>query len=45
MKNKKSNDGLGDRMKKYESSTCSINLMDRLPIIARCDGRSFSKFT
>ena len=45
MKNKKSNDGLGDRMKKYESSTCSINLMDRLPIIARCDGRSFSIFT
>ena len=36
---------LGDRLKKYEASTCGIMLMDRLPVIARLDGKAFSKFT
>lgn len=35
----------GNRMKGYESSTCGIKMIPRLPIIARLDGRSFSKFT
>jgi tRNA(His) guanylyltransferase len=38
-------DELGTRMKRYESQTTSIKLIPRLPIIARLDGRSFSKFT
>lgn len=36
---------LGDRIKGYESQTTSIKLIDRLPIIVRLDGRSFSSFT
>ena len=41
MKNK----SLGDRMKEYESQTCSIKLIPRIPVIARLDGKSFSNFT
>ena len=37
-------DELGDRMKLYERAT-DARLMRRLPVIARLDGRSFSKFT
>lgn len=38
-------DNLGDRMKQYESQTCDIKLIPKLPIIARLDGKGFSKFT
>ena len=43
MKNK--NDSLGDRMKAYEKQTCGIKLIPRIPVIARLDGKGFSKFT
>ena len=43
MKNKI--DTLGNRIKSYELQTTSLKLMTSLPIIARLDGRSFSKFT
>ncbi len=36
--------GLGDRMKEYEKMY-SLKLIATLPIIARLDGRAFSKFT
>lgn len=42
---KKSNDNFGDRMKSYENQTCGINLIPRIPVIARLDGKGFSKFT
>lgn len=35
----------GDRMKAYESQTCGIKLMPLLPVVARLDGKGFSKFT
>jgi tRNA(His) 5'-end guanylyltransferase len=38
-------DSLGNRMKEYENQTCGIKLIPRLPIIARLDGKGFSKFT
>lgn len=42
---KKTNDNLGDRMKLYENQTSGIRLIPRLPVIARLDGKGFSKFT
>jgi tRNA(His) guanylyltransferase len=36
---------LGNRMKMYESQTCGIRLIPRIPVIARLDGKGFSKFT
>lgn len=39
------NDSLGDRMKRYESAETERRFMSLLPIYARIDGRSFSKFT
>lgn len=45
MKTKDSKDLFGDRMKFYESQTCGIKLMPRIPVIARLDGKGFSKFT
>jgi len=38
-------DALGDRMKSYENQTCGIKLINRIPVIARLDGKCFSKFT
>lgn len=38
-------DELGDRMKEYEGVEAQQRFMPLLPIIARIDGRSFSKFT
>jgi tRNA(His) 5'-end guanylyltransferase len=38
-------DNFGDRMKQFESQTCGIKLIPGLPIIARLDGKGFSKFT
>lgn len=40
----KPGDKLGDRMKQYEQRS-SLHMLPTLPIIARVDGRSFSKFT
>jgi len=42
---KKTNDEFGDRMKMYENQTCGIKLLPRIPVIARLDGKGFSKFT
>ena len=39
------NDNLGNRMKDYENQTCGIKLIPRIPVIARLDGKGFSKFT
>jgi tRNA(His) 5'-end guanylyltransferase len=39
------NDNLGNRMKDYESQTCGIKMLPRIPVIARLDGKGFSKFT
>lgn len=39
------NDDLGDRMKMYEGVEARRVFMPLLPIVARLDGRSFSKFT
>ena len=39
------NDQFGDRMKMYENQTCGIKLIPRIPVIARLDGKGFSKFT
>ena len=36
---------LHDRMKMYESSTTSVKLMAKLPIMVRLDGKNFSSFT
>lgn len=41
----KTKDALGDRMKAYENQTCGIRLIPRIPVIARLDGKGFSKFT
>ena len=38
-------DDLGDRMKEYEMAEAGRRLMPRLPILARIDGKRFSKFT
>ncbi len=38
-------DALGDRMKDYEGQEAGRKLMPLLPVMARIDGRSFSKFT
>lgn len=38
-------DDFGDRMKSYEMAEAGRSLMPLLPIIARIDGKSFSKFT
>ena len=38
-------ESLADRMKRYESKYCSIKLDKSLPIVARLDGKGFSKFT
>jgi tRNA(His) 5'-end guanylyltransferase len=42
---KKNKDQFGNRMKDYENQTCGINLIPRIPVIARLDGKGFSKFT
>jgi len=39
------NDSLGDRMKSYENQTCGIRLLPKIPVMARLDGKGFSKFT
>lgn len=39
------NDSLGDRMKRYEAAETERRFMSLLPIYARLDGRSFSRFT
>jgi tRNA(His) 5'-end guanylyltransferase len=39
------NDALGDRMKEYEGLEAARKFMPGIPIIARVDGRGFSKFT
>ena len=39
------NDVLGNRMKGYENTTCGTRLFSRIPVIARLDGKGFSKFT
>lgn len=41
----KTNEKFGDRMKMYENQTCGIRLIPRIPVIARLDGKGFSKFT
>jgi tRNA(His) 5'-end guanylyltransferase len=41
----KTKDNFGDRMKMYESQTTGIRLIPKLPVIARLDGKGFSKFT
>jgi tRNA(His) 5'-end guanylyltransferase len=38
-------DALGDRMKTYEGMETKRRLMPRLPVYARIDGKTFSKFT
>jgi tRNA(His) 5'-end guanylyltransferase len=38
------NDGLGDRMKRYESAEAGRRLMPLLPALARLDGRAFHSF-
>lgn len=38
-------DALGDRMKMYETAQAGQRFMPLLPIVARLDGRNFSKFT
>lgn len=45
MKTKDSKDLFGDRMKFYENQTCGIKLLPHIPVIARLDGKGFSKFT
>lgn len=39
------NDSLGDRMKMYENIEASRVLLPGIPIVARIDGRGFSRFT
>ena len=41
----KGKDEFGDRMKMYEAAEAGARFMPLLPVIARLDGRSFSKFT
>lgn len=38
-------DRLGERMKELEFQFTNLKLDSHLPVIARIDGRSFSKFT
>lgn len=38
-------DELGDRMKSYEGAQAKLRLDPALPMVARLDGRGFSKFT
>lgn len=38
-------DELGDRMKSYENPEAQARFLPRIPIVARIDGRTFSKFT
>lgn len=38
-------DTLGDRIKFYENQTCGIKMLPQIPVIARLDGKGFSKFT
>ncbi|MHA2022917.1 MAG: tRNA(His) guanylyltransferase Thg1 family protein, partial [Candidatus Thorarchaeota archaeon] len=38
-------DDFGDRIKGYEAQHTSQKLIPQLPVIARLDGRSFSKYT
>lgn len=40
-----STDALGDRMKMYEGLESDRRFMPQLPVLARLDGRSFSRFT
>lgn len=42
---KKEKDLFGSRIKDYENQTCGIKLLPRIPVIARLDGKGFSKFT
>lgn len=42
---KKEKDKFGNRMKMYENQTCVIKMLPRIPVIARLDGKGFSKFT
>jgi len=42
---KKGKDSLGDLMKAYENQTCGIKMLPLIPVIARLDGKGFSKFT
>jgi tRNA(His) 5'-end guanylyltransferase len=42
---KTNKDQFGDRMKMYENQTSGIKLIPRIPVIARLDGKGFSKFT
>lgn len=42
---KTNKDIFGDRMKFYENQTCGIKMMPRIPVVARLDGKGFSKFT
>lgn len=42
---KNSKDNLGNRIKMYESQTTGIKMIPRIPVIARLDGKGFSKFT
>ena len=42
---KKGKDTFGDRMKFYENQTCGIKMLPLIPVIARLDGKGFSKFT
>lgn len=39
------NDDLGDRMKEYERAEAGRRLLPLLPVIARIDGKRFSRFT
>lgn len=41
----RNNDSLGDRIKEYERAFTENRLDKNLPVYARLDGRSFSKFT
>lgn len=45
MANRSEKDALGDRMKDYENTTAGVMLIRYLPVMARMDGRSFSRFT
>jgi tRNA(His) guanylyltransferase len=38
-------DAMGDRMKDYEGREAKRKFLPMLPVIARIDGRTFSKFT
>ncbi len=41
----KTKDTLGNRIKFYENQTCGIKMLPLIPVIARLDGKGFSKFT